>query len=71
MFKYDNSTLPDSISELFVPNTAIHTYNLRQCGRVCAFQRGCDVMLISRWQHVVSSLLAGNQLGQALCSMSP
>ena len=42
-----------------------------QCGRVCAFQRGCDVMLISRWRHVVSSLLAGNQLGQALCSVSP
>ena len=25
MFKYDNNTLPESISELFVPNTAIHT----------------------------------------------
>ena len=25
----DNNTLPESISELFVPNTAIHTYNTR------------------------------------------
>ena len=29
MFKYDNNTLPKSISKLFVPNTAIHTYNTR------------------------------------------
>ena len=29
------------------------------------------MMLLSRWRHVVSSLLAGNQLGQALCSVSP
>ena len=29
MFKYDNNNLPESISELFVPNTAIHTYNAR------------------------------------------
>ena len=29
MFKYDNNTLPESISELFIPNTAIHTYNTR------------------------------------------
>ena len=29
MFKYDNNTLPESISELFVPNTAIHIYNIR------------------------------------------
>ena len=28
-----------------------------RCGRVCAFQRGCDVMLLSRWRHVVSFLL--------------
>ena len=28
MFKYDN-TLPESISELFVLYTAIHTYNTR------------------------------------------
>ena len=27
MFKYDNNTLPESISELFVPYTAIHTCN--------------------------------------------
>ena len=27
MFKYNNNTLPESISELFVPYTAIHTYN--------------------------------------------
>ena len=26
MFKYKNNTLPESISELFVPYTAIHTY---------------------------------------------
>ena len=26
MFKYSNNTLPKSISELFVPYTAIHTY---------------------------------------------
>ena len=29
MFKYNNNTLPESISELFVPYTAIHTYNTR------------------------------------------
>ena len=29
MFKYDNNTLLQSISELFVPNTVIHTYNTR------------------------------------------
>ena len=29
MFKYDNNTLPESMSELFVPNTAINTYNNR------------------------------------------
>ena len=29
MFKYNNNTLPKSISELFVPNTATHTYNTR------------------------------------------
>ena len=29
MFTYDNNTLPEKISELFVPNTAIHTYNTR------------------------------------------
>ena len=29
MFKYDNNTLHKSIFELFVPNTAIHTYNTR------------------------------------------
>ena len=29
MFKYDNNTLHESISELFVPNTAIHIYNTR------------------------------------------
>ena len=28
MYKYNN-TLPESISELFVPYTAIHTYNTR------------------------------------------
>ena len=28
MFEYDN-TLHESISKLFVPNTAIHTYNTR------------------------------------------
>ena len=28
MFKHDN-TMPNSISELFVPSTAIHTYNAR------------------------------------------
>ena len=27
MFKYDNNILPELISELFVPNTAIRTYN--------------------------------------------
>ena len=29
MFKYDNNTLPELISELFVPNTVIRTYNTR------------------------------------------
>ena len=29
MFKYNNNTLPESISELFVPYTAIHIYNTR------------------------------------------
>ena len=29
MFKYNNNTLHESISELFVPYTAIHTYNTR------------------------------------------
>ena len=29
MFKYDNNTLPELISQLFVPNTAIHTYSTR------------------------------------------
>ena len=44
MFKYDNNALPESISELFVPNTAIHTYHTRnkhnlrptQSNRVCS-----------------------------------
>ena len=34
------------------------------------FQRGCVVMLLSRLRHVESSLFSGNQLGQALCSLS-
>ena len=29
MFKYNNNTLPEPKSELFVPYTAIHTYNIR------------------------------------------
>ena len=29
MFKYNNNTLPESISGLFVPYTVIHTYNTR------------------------------------------
>ena len=29
MFKYNNNTLSESIFELFVPFTAIHTYNTR------------------------------------------
>ena len=29
MFKYDNNTLPELISELFVPNTVIRTYSTR------------------------------------------
>ena len=29
MFKYDDNTLPKSISELFLPNTGIHNYNTR------------------------------------------
>ena len=29
MYKYNNNTLPESISKLFVPYTAIHTYNTR------------------------------------------
>ena len=29
MFKYNNNTLPKTISDLYVPYTAIHTYNRR------------------------------------------
>ena len=30
MFKYNNNTLPESISELFVPYTAIHWFNIQE-----------------------------------------
>ena len=29
MFKYANNTLPKAIAELFIPNTAYHTYSTR------------------------------------------
>ena len=29
MFKYANNTLPEAISELFISNTAYHSYNTR------------------------------------------
>ena len=29
MFKYANNTLPEAISELFISNTAYHSYNRR------------------------------------------
>ena len=29
MFKYDNNTLVEAIAELFIPNTAYHSYNGR------------------------------------------
>ena len=43
MFKYDNNTLPELISELFVPNTVIRTYNTRNKHKTQAKQQSIYV----------------------------
>ena len=53
MFKYNNNTLPESISEPFVPYIAIHTYNTRNKHNLRPKQGN-----IALWSHIAGLSLS-------------